>query len=94
MPDIGWFGKFELEGMAMGKVVIAYVSGKLYDKYKPSVYRTIRSTFKEDLESLLEHVTERNRLAKEGPSYIKKITRSNILLNGTRILYIAACKNN
>ena len=26
LPEIGWFGKFELEGMALGKPVIAYVS--------------------------------------------------------------------
>src|SRR5919197_461677 len=34
LPDTGWFGKFELEGMAMGKTVIAYVSDELYEKYK------------------------------------------------------------
>ena len=32
LPGIGWFGKFELEGMAMGKPVIAYISDDLYEK--------------------------------------------------------------
>lgn len=72
LPNIGWFGKFELEGMALGKPVITYVSDELYEKYKPPVYRTTKNTFKEDLVSLIEDDVERNRLAKEGHTYIKK----------------------
>ena len=72
LPNIGWFGKFELEGMALGKPVITYVSDELYEKYKPPVYRTTKDTFKEDLVSLIEDDVERNRLAKEGHTYIKK----------------------
>jgi hypothetical protein len=72
LPNIGWFGKFELEAMALGKPVIAYASDELYEKYKPPIYRTTKDTFKQDLESLLEDNTERERLANEGPDYIKK----------------------
>jgi hypothetical protein len=32
LPDVGWFGKFELEGMALGKPVIAYVHDVLYER--------------------------------------------------------------
>lgn len=72
LPNIGWFGKFELEGMALGKPVIAYVSDELYEKYKPPVCRTTKDTFKEDLESLIEDDIERIRLAKEGRNYVKE----------------------
>ena len=73
LPNKGWFGKFELEGMALGKPVIAYVSDELYEKYKPPVCRTTKDTFKEDLEeSLIEDDIERIRLAKEGRNYIKE----------------------
>jgi len=58
--------------MALGKPVITYVSDELYEKYKPPVYRTTKDTFKEDLVSLIEDDVERNRLAKEGHTYIKK----------------------
>ena len=54
LPDVGWFGKFELEGMALGKPVIAYVSEEMYEKYKPPIYRTTKATFKRDLETFLE----------------------------------------
>lgn len=72
LPDVGWFGKFELEGMALGKPVIAYVHDELYEKYRPPIYRTTENTFKRDLRSLLDDNTERERLAKEGKMYIKK----------------------
>jgi hypothetical protein len=72
LPDIGWFGKFELEGMALGKPVIAYVSEELYDLYKPPIYRTTKNTFKKDLETLIGDSFERDKLSKEGPKYVKK----------------------
>jgi hypothetical protein len=72
LPNIGWFGKFELEGMALGKAVIAYVSDELYEKYKPPIYRTTKDTFKYDLENLIGNNIERDRLAKEGHDYIKR----------------------
>jgi hypothetical protein len=72
LPDVGWFGKFELEGMALGKAVIAYVSDKLYAEYKPPIYRTTKESFKYDLEKLLEDTSERQRLGKEGLEYIRK----------------------
>jgi hypothetical protein len=36
------------------------------------IYRTTKDTFKYDLESLIGNNIERDRLAKEGPNYIKK----------------------
>jgi hypothetical protein len=72
LPNVGWFGKFELEAMALGKPVIAYVSNELYEKYKPPLYRTTKDTFRQDLESLLEDNTEKDRLSTEGPKYVKK----------------------
>jgi hypothetical protein len=72
LPDIGWFGKFELEGMALGKPVIAYVSEELYDLYKPPIYRTKKDTLKKDLETLIGDSFERDRLSKEGTQYVKK----------------------
>jgi hypothetical protein len=72
LPDVGWFGKFELEGMALGKAVIAYVSDELYAEYKPPIYRTTKESFKYDLEKLLEDTSERQRLGKEGLEYIRK----------------------
>jgi len=72
LPEVGWFGKFELEGMALGKPVIAYVSDYLYEKYKPPVYRTTKDTFMRDLENLIANNDEKNRLAGEGHEYVKK----------------------
>src|SRR6266487_2212635 len=71
LPDVGWFGKFELEGMALGKSVITYVSEELYEKYKPPVYRTTKDTFKKDLETFIQDQVERERLSQEGPSYVR-----------------------
>jgi hypothetical protein len=72
MPDIGWYGKFELEGMALNKPVIAYVSDYLYEKYKPPIYRTTKSTFKKDLISLIENEEESARIARVGYEYVRK----------------------
>ncbi len=72
VQDIGWFGRFELEGMALGKPVIAYVSDELYSQYRPPVYRTSKDAFKKDLEALIEYTSERSRLSKEGKEYVKK----------------------
>ncbi|MFZ0512300.1 MAG: hypothetical protein WAM14_11895 [Candidatus Nitrosopolaris sp.] len=71
LPDVGWFGKFELEGMALGKPVIAYVSEQLYEKYKPPIYKTTKDTFKRDLETFVEDRFERERLSSEGPKYVR-----------------------
>lgn len=70
LPRIGWFGKFELEGMALGKPVITYVSDDLFEKYRPPVYRTTQGTLQEDLQALMEDMAEQKRLAKEGRLYI------------------------
>lgn len=45
----GWIVKMELEAMALGKPVIAYISDELYEKYKPPVYKTIKETLEKDL---------------------------------------------
>lgn len=87
LPNIGWFGKFELEGMALGKPVIAYVSDELYEKYKPPVYRTTKDTFKEDLLSLIEDDAERTRLAKEGHNYIKKYHSAESIVKAVQEYY-------
>jgi hypothetical protein len=71
LPDVGWFGKFELEGMALGKPVVAYVSEELYEKYDPPIYRTTKDTFKKDLEAIFEDRHERERLSREGPKYVR-----------------------
>jgi hypothetical protein len=71
LPDVGWFGKFELEGMALGKPVIAYVSEQLYEKYKPPIYRTTKETFEKDLEAFIEDRFERERLSHEGQKYVR-----------------------
>jgi len=31
LPNVGWFGKLELEGMEVPKPVISYISDELYD---------------------------------------------------------------
>ena len=67
LPEIGWIGKFELEGMALGKPVMAYVSDELYDQHKPPVYRTTKETFEKDLLSFIDDKDEQKRLSIEGP---------------------------
>ena len=58
--------------MALNKPVIAYVSDYLYEKYKPPIYRTTKSTFKKDLISLIENEEESARIAKLGYDYVRK----------------------
>lgn len=72
IPKIGWFGKFELEGMALGKPVIAYVSEELYSKYRPPIYRTTKDSFKNDLEDLIQDTNIQEKLSKQGPEYVKE----------------------
>lgn len=72
LPQIGWFGKFELEAMAIGKPVIAYVSSELFQRYDPPIYRTTKDTFKRDLEYLLNDTEEQRKLAKRGRLYVEK----------------------
>lgn len=71
LTKIGWFGKFELEGMFFGKSVITYVSDDLYDKYKPPIFRTTPKTFVQDLETLIEDKSLREKFKNEGQKYIK-----------------------
>jgi glycosyltransferase involved in cell wall biosynthesis len=72
LPQIGWFGKFELEAMAIGKPVVAYVSSQLFQRYNPPIYRTTKDTLKSDLESILSDIEEQRRLAKAGRLYVEK----------------------
>ena len=71
LNKIGLIGKLELEGMFLGKSVIAYISDHLYDKYKPPVYRTASKTFIQDLETLIEDYSIRKKLANEGLIFVK-----------------------
>ena len=70
MPEMGWFSTFELEGMLLGKPVIAYVSNELYEKYKPPIYITTKDTFEKDLVNLLEDEKTQKKLAVEGKTYV------------------------
>jgi len=70
MPEVGWFGTFELEGMLLEKPVIAYVSDELYEKYKPPIYRTTKDTFEKDLVYLLEDEKTQKKLSLEGKTYV------------------------
>jgi glycosyltransferase involved in cell wall biosynthesis len=93
LPSVGWFGKFELEGMALGKPIIAYVSDELYQEYKPPVYRTTKETFHQDLENLLVDEGERKRLASQGPSYVKRHHSPDNICNIVRQTYEELNKN-
>ena len=93
LPEIGWIGKFELEGMALGKPVMAYVSDELYDQHKPPVYRTTKKTFEKDLFSFIDDKDEQKRLSIEGPKYVRKYHDSKTISN--KILdYYTRLKNN
>ncbi len=81
LPEMGWVGKFELEGMALGKPVMAYISDELYDKYKPPVYRTTKETFEKDLMLFIDDKAEQKRLSVEGPKYVKKYHDSKTISN-------------
>ncbi len=80
LPQIGWFGKFELEAMALGKPVIAYVNSELFQRYDPPIYRTTKDSFKKDLESILSDIEEQRKLSKAGRLYVEKYhSVSNLL---------------
>jgi glycosyltransferase involved in cell wall biosynthesis len=80
LPQIGWFGKFELEAMALGKPVVAYVSLELFKQYGPPIHRTTKDTFRSDLESLLTNTEEQRRLSKAGRKYVEDVHSANILV--------------
>jgi glycosyltransferase involved in cell wall biosynthesis len=80
LPQIGWFGKFELEAMALGKPVVTYVSSDLFQRYDPPVYRTTKDTFKSDLESILVDIEEQRKLSKAGRLYVEKYHSAKNLL--------------
>ena len=70
MPEMGWFSKFELEGMLLGKPVIAYVSDDLYEKYRPPVYKTTKDSFRHDIITFLEDKGIQEKLSKSGRQYV------------------------
>lgn len=71
LPGIGWFGRFELEGMALKKPVVSYVSDALYEKYSPPIFRTNQGSVEEDLLALLEDRPQQQRLADAGSEYVR-----------------------
>jgi len=72
LPNVGWFGRFELEAMALGKPVICYVSDQLFQKYAPPVSRTTKDTLYQDLLTLILDRSEQERLSHEGMRYVKE----------------------
>ncbi len=72
LPQIGWFGKLELEAMALGKPVVTYVSSFLFQSYNPPIYRTTKDSLKSDLETLLSDTEEQRKLSKAGRLYVEK----------------------
>lgn len=93
LPHVGWFGKLELEGMALSKAIISYVSDDLYEKYKPPIYRTTKDTFKQDLESLIQDEDEQNRLGKEGRNYVRKYHSIGDVMKKIHGYYADASRN-
>ncbi|MGI8832326.1 MAG: hypothetical protein ACR2IS_06795 [Nitrososphaeraceae archaeon] len=87
IPEIGWFGKFELEGMALGKPVIAYVSDELYEQYEPPIYRTKKETFKKDLETLIAETSECAGLSTEGLDDVKRNHSAEVVVRNTMDYY-------
>ncbi|MEP6576446.1 MAG: glycosyltransferase [Nitrososphaerota archaeon] len=87
IPDIGWFGKFELEGMALGKPVITHVSDELYEKYEPPIYRTKKETFRKDLVTLVAETSERERLSREGQDYVKRNHAAEVVVRNMMDYY-------
>lgn len=71
MPNIGWFGMFELEGMAMKKPVVCYVDQDLYDKYKPAVFNITAEHLRQGIEYLIESPNLRAELGKKARTYIE-----------------------
>jgi hypothetical protein len=70
LPSVGWFGRFELEGMALGKPAVAFVSDELYEKHHPPVHRTTKETLKQDLEALISDHAKQKQLSASGVDYI------------------------
>lgn len=73
LPSVGWFGRFELEGMALGKPAVAFVSDELYEKYRPSVHRTTKETLKQDLEALIADHAKQKQLSAAGADYATRM---------------------
>jgi glycosyltransferase involved in cell wall biosynthesis len=73
LPSIGWFGRFELEGMALGKPVVTFVNDELFERYRPPVHRTRKETLKEDLQALLSDQDMQNKLSARGTKYVTEM---------------------
>ena len=60
MPEMGWFSTFELAGMLLEILCLAYVFNELYERFKPPIYRTTKDIFEKDLVDLLEEKRQKN----------------------------------
>lgn len=72
VPEIGWYGQFEVESVVLRKPVICHISNELYHRYSPPFYNTSRETFVTDLEKLIDDIDTRKTLANEGINYVKR----------------------
>ncbi|HKZ61483.1 MAG TPA: hypothetical protein VJZ68_03575 [Nitrososphaera sp.] len=79
--DLGWFGKFELEGMALGKPIVCNVAEELYGKYHPPIYRSTITTFERDLRRLLDDEHTRSQLSSQGTEYVTKNHSPDVVCN-------------
>lgn len=70
----GAYGNLSIEGMALGKAVIAYIRDDLKESYPAElpIYSANPDTLKERLRELLLHPELRKRLGKEGRRYVEK----------------------
>ena len=88
MPNVGWFGKFELEGMALRKPGLSHVSDYLYEKVQAPDLQNYQGDFKEDVISLMEDDDEINRLSNEGYEYVRKNHAiENVITSVNKILF-------
>ena len=86
---MGWFSTFELEGMVLEKLDIAYVSNKLNEKYKPPIYRTTKDTFEKDLVNpSIRRWEKAKKLAVEGKTYVWNTHAINKVVNTIEKYYI------
>ncbi|MGI0026444.1 MAG: glycosyltransferase [Nitrosopumilaceae archaeon] len=72
IPDIGYYGRFELEAMVMGIPTISYVRQDLYERYEPGVFCCDINNFAEKLLELVEDSQLRKTYGERGYNYTRK----------------------
>lgn len=86
---IGWFGVLALEGMALGKCVLAYVREDLLESLgeHPPLLATDPTRLASDLRTVIESPDLREKIGKSGRRYVEENHDARLIARELELLY-------